>query len=122
MYDRMKVLEKRALRPPFIHQKKKNYAVAYVACIFTMRTCEKKKPPPSLTLRALAGEKGHETLHVDQWSDWILYLQPMWTESTEIYLLLRKERGRDGRERCGECDRKWKSRERKGPQISTDLE
>lgn len=35
----------------FIAREERN---CVVACIFTMRTCEKKKPPPSLSLRALA--------------------------------------------------------------------
>ncbi|KAL0188371.1 hypothetical protein M9458_015470, partial [Cirrhinus mrigala] len=55
MYDMMKVLADCALRRSFTAPGERNCAVAYLARIFTMRTCEKKKkPPPSLTLRALA--------------------------------------------------------------------
>lgn len=58
MYDMMKVLADRALRRSFTARGERNYAVAYLACIFNMRTCE-KKPPPSLTLRGLAGKDRH---------------------------------------------------------------
>lgn len=59
LYDMMKVLTDRALRRSFTARDESNCAVAFLACIFTMRTCEEKKPPPSLTLRALAGKDRH---------------------------------------------------------------
>lgn len=59
LYDMMKVLTDHALRRSFTARDESNCAVAFLACIFTMRTCEKKKPPPSLTLRALAGKDRH---------------------------------------------------------------
>lgn len=58
MYDMMKVLADRALRRSFTARGERNCAVAYLACIL-MRTCEKKKPPPSLTLRGSAGKDWH---------------------------------------------------------------
>ncbi len=66
VYDMMKVLADRALRRSFTARGERNCAVAYLACIF-MRTCEKKKPPPSLTLRGSAGKDRHflDLMHHD---------------------------------------------------------
>ncbi|ROL45603.1 hypothetical protein DPX16_17719 [Anabarilius grahami] len=63
LYDMMKVLTDRALRRSFTARDESNCAVAFLACIFTMRTCEKKKPPPSWTLRALAVQNSSLFLH-----------------------------------------------------------